>query len=146
MKNYFLFFLAALFPAVLFSQTYRTEFTYDFAGNRISRKVIILSAAPPQMAAPDDDPVTPLQESRAKCLITISPNPTKGMLGIEIGNGGDQDLHSIYVYTSAGALLQKKQYSGNGRTAVDLSGQPTGVYLLVIASGNEKAEYKIIKE
>lgn len=143
MKNYFLFFLAVLFPVALFSQTYRTEFTYDYAGNRIGRKVIVLAAAPAQMA-PAPDPVAPLQENQGKCRISISPNPTKGMLGIEFSNGGDEDLHRIYVYTSAGALLKKNQY--NGSTFVDLSGQPAGVYFLLIATQDEKTEYKIIKQ
>lgn len=145
MKNYLLFLLTVLFPAALFSQTYSVEYMYDYAGNRVSRKVITLKS-PVVRAAASTEEIAPLQEKRGKCLFTISPNPTKGLLGIHISNGEEEDLHRIEVYTSAGSLLRKTEYSGNGSTDVNLSAEPSGVYFLIITTGNERAEYKIIKQ
>lgn len=74
--------------------------------------------------------------------ITITPNPTRGIIRAEGLNLSGQG--SINVYNALGELIYWKELSAgegtpiiNGTTEIDLSMQPKGIYLLKIISGED---------
>lgn len=144
-----IYLLVCLLVAVLFSVTVHAqaalEFTYDDSGNRLTRGLIHLKSATipadstlaQQMKKPLEDQVG-LQKTR------IYPNPTKGMLRIDFPSLTDQDA-TIKVYDPSGRLIVQKSAISSGNE-VDLSAYPSGFYIMIIHIGQEKKEWKIIKE
>lgn len=139
----------ALLVVVLFSASVQAQtsfrFTYDDSGNRVSRAVISLKSASitsdtlqaKQAKKPLEDQVG-LQKTR------IYPNPTKGLLRIEFPGLAEQGT-SIRVFDSNGRLIIQKT-GAETENELDLSAYPPGFYILTIRSGQEKKEWKIIKE
>jgi hypothetical protein len=123
--------------------TYR--FGYDDAGNRETRAVILLKnagiVADTLQAKQAEKPLEDLIDTRA---IKIYPNPTKGLLRIEFPALWDQET-TIRVYEPSGRQIVQKRAISSGNE-VDLSSYPSGTYIMLIHSGQEKKEWKIIKE
>ncbi|MDP2891411.1 MAG: T9SS type A sorting domain-containing protein [Bacteroidota bacterium] len=141
--------LALLLSLVLFSATAPAQpkygFTYDASGNRLTRAVVLLKSATicvdtlqvKQAEKPLNDQIG-LQKTR------IYPNPTKGLLLIDFPELSNAES-TISVFDPSGKLIVKKSAISNGNE-VDLSAHPPGFYIMVIHIGQEKKEWKIIKE
>lgn len=144
----FLFFLILLggsvFCGVLnaHAQT-KISFGYDFSGNRIDRKVILLANKSVSIAQGDQQKEE-LEELLGDQEIRIYPNPTKGLLKIDFPSLSETRA-SLRVHDSKGRLLISKQAQETGNE-LDLSAYPPGFYILLIQAGTEKREWKIIKE
>lgn len=76
--------------------------------------------------------------------IRIYPNPTKGLLRIDIPNLDGANI-TLDVFDSHGRLLIRKDAQAIGNQ-LDLSAYPTGMYILLIRTETDKQEWKIIKE
>ncbi|HPM02251.1 MAG TPA: T9SS type A sorting domain-containing protein [Candidatus Cloacimonadota bacterium] len=145
MKHIFtwVLFLVALFPCVTNAQT-MFEFTYNESGHRELREVILLKSA----KANQDTMISKQTEMPLACEIglqelLIFPNPTNGIVRIEIPLL-DSEAY-IRVYDSNGkAIIQKTTYEPS--SGINLSGEPSGIYILSIRIGSNKKEWKIIKE
>lgn len=144
-----IYLLACLLVAVLFSANAHAQtnygFTYDASGNRLTRAVILLKSA----TIPGDT----LQAKKAEKMLEdqiglqktrIYPNPTKGMLRVDFPELTDQGA-TIRVYDPSGRLIVQKPAISIGND-VDLSAHSPGFYIMVIHIGQEKKEWKIIKE
>jgi len=121
------------------------EFTYDASGNRLTRAVILLKSA----TIPGDS----LQAKKTEKIVDdeiglqktrIFPNPTKGKLSIEFPELSNEES-TICVYDPNGRQIVKKSAVSTGNE-VNLSSYPPGFYIMVIHIGQEKKEWKIIKE
>lgn len=77
-----------LIQSTAFAQ--KISYAYDLAGNRISR-TIILSAAPQK--APAEEQSEPFIEQFEQREIKIFPNPTKGILIVEVNGGNTEEQH-----------------------------------------------------
>ena len=66
---------------LLNAQTYETTYTYDYAGNRTSRKTIILNLLSEDKSAYAED-IKDVEDIFGNGKITVSPNPTAGALYI----------------------------------------------------------------
>jgi hypothetical protein len=77
--------------------------------------------------------------------VLIYPNPTKGVLAVEIRNKNPQIQHQLTVLNLNGSIIFQKSHIGD-YTQIDLSSQPKGVYLLRISSQDSFITWKIIKE
>ena len=134
--------LLLLFPLLCHAQG-SVGYSYDAAGNRISRTIILSrNMAKKQARAVKDKEYTDILSQRN---ISISPNPTKGMVKITITGLRESDDCAMSVYTLKGQTLKKLSVSGEV-TTIDLSGQPDGIYLLDITINGEKTSWKIIKK
>jgi len=71
----------------------------------------------------------------------IYPNPTTGIVNMQFGEKPESDFW-ISVYNSSGALISKINVEGQEQ-AIDLSGNPPGIYLIKIDQKNSKT-YKVI--
>lgn len=125
-------------------------FSYDNAGNRISRSIrnIILESnnirTKSRGVSELKDEPQPQTEMLTENKITVYPNPTKGRLAIDISNLDFTLENTIQGYTSSGQLVVSRKITSE-RTEIDLANQPDGLYLIYITLGNEKSVWKIIK-
>jgi hypothetical protein len=138
MKQLLLFFV--LFAGFTLSAQ-NVTYNYDAAGNRTER-IIALSASPQLRSSAE---TTPLEDILDEKKIKIYPNPTKGMLAVEIMDFNNEAKGEYTIHDMAGKLIQRQE-AVSGRTTFDLSGQPTGIYLLRIKLNNEILTWKIVKE
>ena len=136
-------------PGLVYSQTVDYGFGYDASGNRTSRWVIrIRSAKIPKdslsLTSPKKTESEVFKEMLDNKEVTIYPNPTKGLLTVEIPlSNNDQariTLHDVQGRT----LMEFKNVSTT--TQIDLSGQPPAIYLLRIFINNKPMTWKIIKQ
>lgn len=143
--------LACLLVGVLLTENSyaqsKIEFGYDDNGNRDSRKVIVLNTKsatiPPDSLLAKKD-IIPLNDKVGLQRTMIYPNPTKGMLRIDFPDLGDQ-LPIIRAYDQSGRLIVQKTALSLGNE-IDLTAYPPGFYMMVIQIGQEKKDWKIIKE
>ena len=75
--------------------------------------------------------------------ITISPNPSQGIVYIDQRNHSDK--LKIKVLNSSGKLILKKK-SKTQLTKLDLHQFEKGAYVIIIANGRNTSSHKIIKE
>jgi hypothetical protein len=77
--------------------------------------------------------------------ITISPNPTKGVVNFSLICSEPELVYSIY--SSVVAVLASDTKVNQGRdVSIDFSAYPTGVYFVSFLCNGELKTYKIIKE
>ncbi|MDP4276598.1 MAG: T9SS type A sorting domain-containing protein [Bacteroidota bacterium] len=134
--------LLALLP-IGFCTAQTIAYTYDAAGNRISRVYVVnLRSATIHTSPPDSvevkAPLGPLN-------ITVYPNPTKGTLVIDVIGLKEGETVQLLLFDPQGRQLLRGQGTA-GSTRLDLSAYPTGWYLLRAIKKSEKIEFKIIKE
>ena len=148
--------IALLAMASLKSFAQDIEYYYDAAGNRTVRKVI--PPEPPAQAVAESDSDTTFYNSEeneaepevyedllAEKQLRIYPNPTRGKLAIEIVNYNLGVNGSIQVFDMSGRLV-KNITNLSESMEVDITNEPAGSYIMIIVIGNEKSEWKIIKQ
>jgi len=127
-------------------------YTYDAAGNRISR-IILLTVQSMQKSAKTDTTdllqekqiSQPSEDKIGDAKVTIYPNPTKGLLLIEMQDI-TVDIPTVgKLYSLSGTLLLNQPLKTFPAT-LDLSGYANGIYILVIESGSQSGKWRIIKE
>lgn len=77
--------------------------------------------------------------------IKISPNPTKGVLRVELLNCKEQITGNIAVYSLSGTKVAYCPIVNN-MADVDISSSVSGIYVLRINVGESSSSWKIIKE
>ena len=116
------------------------HYGYDQAGNRISREIIFPSKSP----ALAKKMLSHYSETISGKTLRIYPNPTRGLLKVELSGLGDDDSCDVRLYNTSGQQLFS---SANPSTAtIDITSQPQGVYYLNIVINDEKTVWKIIKK
>ncbi|MDP3912945.1 MAG: T9SS type A sorting domain-containing protein [Bacteroidota bacterium] len=122
------------------------KFTYDASGNRLTRAVILLKSATipvdtlqaKQVEKPLDDQIG-LQKTR------IYPNPTKGLLRIDLPALTEQEATISLHDTNGRLIIQQPAIELNNE--LNLTVYPSGVYIMIIQIGqNDRKEWKIIKQ
>lgn len=142
MKKIFVVILFAFMQLPSFAQ-YELGYTYDAAGNRIKRE-LLLGKSQTRAKRGLNEFQDNYTDRLDKQLIKISPNPTHGIIRVHIDRYSNDEQYVISVYTVGG---EQVFYSGmvEETTDVDLSGRPNGIYLLKIANANNSITWKIIK-
>ncbi len=122
----------------------KITYTYDNAGNRIKREIII---SPKGISRSEDkEPaIQPVSDMLADKDIKIHPNPTTGMLKVEITNYESNDLGNIYVYSINGHVITHSKISSHV-TDIDISNSPNGIYLLNIQLNGNSTTWRVIKQ
>ena len=139
MKKTILLFIIGLTGLISFGQTY-VSFGYDAAGNRTSRTIAMAKSA-----YVEGNVTEVFEETLEELSFKLYPNPTKGVLNVEIENFTDGTNASISVFDLQG----RQVYNNNNASptnAVDLSGQSPGTYILILKAGDKTSEWKIVKE
>lgn len=142
----FLIFLITVLVSVhgLSGQTTFT-FTYDDSGNRTDRTILLKkSTVITDTAAFMQQQVQEISENLGGHTIKNYPNPTRGILNIEIPQAIEEKA-LLRCYTLNGKMILET-YVNNQNTIVDLNNQPAGIYILTIIIGDRKKDWKIIKD
>lgn len=134
-----LLFLSLLTLSIAFYAQNKVGFTYDNVGNRSKRAIIISSRS-----AKFELPIS-YEESFTKEKLLIYPNPTKGILFIQIENFTEDTSGNIEIFSMSGALV----YTGkiiSDNFSINIDDKPSGVYIMSINLNGENSSRKIIKE
>jgi hypothetical protein len=119
------------------------SYAYDYAGNRISRKIVLLGSNPSHVKKTADPATT--EEKLGDRVIKVFPNPTKGALAIDINGGNEKDELRIIVFDANGKQLLNKKIEA-GTTPVNMGSYPVAYYILRVQAGERMTEFKIIKQ
>jgi hypothetical protein len=117
------------------------EYAYDNAGNRIRREIILSSST---RGLSQEQVFKPYIEKSESCEITISPNPTEGILMLRI-TGMEAIDGQAGIYGIDGSLLYRTTITAATQT-LNLSSYPNGVYILRLTLKGETKNWKIIKK
>ena len=140
------------------------QFSYDNSGNMTSR-VIYIPTPPTTPATQAENPADPVNQNNetdntdttevkkpevfidqlGNQDIKFYPNPTQGKLAVEISNYDLNAKGKIQVFDMGGRLVQNISNLSQ-QLEVDISNEPAGSYIMVIVIGQEKSEWKIIKQ
>ena len=85
------------------------------------------------------------EEELSETKVTIYPNPTKGVLKVDISGVEKFENAQISLYDLTGKLLQ--QWAGISQSnTIDLSERTPGMYIMQVAYNGKISSWKIIKE
>jgi len=135
-------FIASACIQLLYGQN-KVTFGYDNAGNRISRTISLLKSAPTSES--EDEPPVIYSEMLSDIEIKIYPNPTHGLLKVEICNLPEKQTAEVSLYDLSGRLITHRK-TVDVSTEIDLSGQSDGIYVMKITAGEYQTEWRIIKK
>ena len=68
---------------------------------------------------------------KTESSISVSPNPTSGLVNVVVDGEGFSDNSFIWIYNTTGIMMDYMRWDGN-TTTVDLSSYQNGMYVLVI--------------
>lgn len=141
----FLFLITILASGAAYAQT-SYQYTYDNSGNRLTRTVILLkSATIPNDSLTAKELKKPIEDQVGLQKARIYPNPTKGLLRIDLPFLAEMEA-VIRVHDPSGRLVIQ-QTAVEMNNELNLSSYPYGIYILSIQVGQDnRKEWKIIKE
>lgn len=116
------------------------RYTYDSAGNRVSREIIIGVAGdePQDIAASLIDVV-------ASKAVRIYPNPTDGNLTISIDDYEESDQASFVIYDLSGIIVYNSEATEQA-SSIDISSCQPGIYILSININGNLSSWRVIKK
>lgn len=121
----------------------KIKYTYDDAGNRLTRKKEIVVQT--RGALNNEEEPSVYEEELSETKVTIYPNPTKGVLKVDISGVEKFENAQISLYDLTGKLLQ--QWAGISQSnEIDLSERTPGMYIMQIVYNGNTSSWKIIKE
>ena len=149
MNKLFFFILCILTfdPFILKGQT--ITYDYDDSGNRIKKYIVLLSKGSDSNETFQKDTVLTEQEKIVdevnKVKVTIYPNPTQGLLNVELTGIGTDENFGYQLYSQTGVLLMYIKSTGNP-FSIDFSSYPTGIYILILINKESRSEWKVFKK
>jgi len=84
-------------------------------------------------------------DALSETLITIYPNPTRGLLTVKIANMPQHSASSLTLFDMQGKVITQQQSLAE-ENKLDISAQPVGTYIMRIAVGDEDVSWKIVKQ
>ena len=136
-----------LLPILLLTEIINAQkvtFVYDTAGNRTSRTIDMSKQSTAKSKSSEQpEPIT--EQLNSERQLKIYPNPTKGILAVEIIGGDSDEIATLTLFNMKGTQLQLKQTNG-GRTEIDMTIYPESTYILKIQLSDKTIDYKIIKQ
>lgn len=120
------------------------SFTYDASGNRLVRSITLLKSASIENKDTLANNQLTFEDLIGNRPVKIYPNPTKGLLKVEIPFT-DEPSATLKIFSLQGGLVISKDVN-SVFTEIDLSNQPAGMYILRIGIMELTSEWKIIKD
>ena len=137
-----------LLPFLSFGQE-KIGYAYDAAGNRMKRELVLPvrhSKSKQRTAKPAS---SDFSDQFTGHTVTITPDPTSGMVRVRLSRLSATDRCTVAAYTSQGAEVYTASSATDGSDVdlqVDLSHQPAGVYLLKITVNDHTSTWKITQK
>jgi hypothetical protein len=94
-----------------------------------------------ELLAPHKQVVSVTENAWENLSLTVSPNPTQGILNLVNQTGTPETFH-VSITDLNGKILLTQEFTQNCQW--DLSSLPAGIYLLKASDGNRQANQKII--
>lgn len=150
MKQFLLTLFCVLAPVLLYAQS-EINYSYDSAGNRVERNVIMLksiakSASAGENVSNERVDTNAFEDEFNERKISIYPNPTSGNLAINISGANLSSSCIAQVYNIIGKKLMELPVQMNNVTKLNMNNLPASTYLLILIFDSEKLTYKIIKQ
>lgn len=120
------------------SQTVR--YKYDLSGNINYREIIELKST----RAKSDTIIAPAVIEDNQLEVKIYPNPTKGILKVEIKGYQENEVLRFRLYDISARLLMDKSTT-NAINNFDLSSFSNGIYILQMERHKKASSWRIIK-
>lgn len=148
-----------LYSSLLYSQT-GAYVSYGYVGGNRTNRIIVFPPTPPgtnarltsDTTAQDTTAITQLTETGKiyievfeKRNISIYPNPTKGVLAVEISNAGDINNISLQLYDLQGKQIYNEA-NFKGKSEINFINSPAGAYALKIIIEGKEIVWNIIKQ
>ncbi len=129
----------------------RFSYTYDASGRVTMRTIVLSSSASSRRSGksekpslPSENESVPFSDRLGTWQVTVHPNPTQGMLLVEVAGESDATLQ-LAVYSLEGERLFAQQGTEK-LTEIDLSVCPQGTYILCVSVDGQNRNYKIVKQ
>lgn len=117
------------------------EISYDAAGNRITRKVMMLNMS---KGGSYGDSTYYLDRMNA-IQMKVYPNPTTGKVFVEMFEAEEIGKSVVRVYDNQGKRMYENTNKGSF-VEVDMSSFPSGYYIVDLWVKEEHTTWKIIKK
>jgi hypothetical protein len=122
------------------------EYTYDAAGNRIKKEFIISGStnSPGSTSFRNKESLTDKIDSIS---VKIFPNPTQGIVNLQIDNTSIEDYSSttIKVIDISGSILYENRKVGQN-VKIDFENFSNGIYILQLQNNENISNWRIIKQ
>ena len=142
MKKYII--IVSFLLAGLMVHAQEIEYSYDDAGNRIQRKVLVQRS---NAESSENEVASQMEDKKGAYSFVLAPNPTTGEFTVT----ADPTFmllegKKLWIHAMNGQLLKELDFSETTRK-IDLSGLASGSYLVrLTASGGYRNEWRVIKE
>jgi len=148
--------LANLLVGTVTAFTQTIEYKYDLAGNRYLRQVVTLEKITPTDTSntPADtnqtnntlhNTATKATETYGKTTVSVFPNPTPGVVQIEVTGEMPQTQVTMQVFNLTGKTIVT-QLLRESSAKINLSGSPSGEYILKISWSGQTKEWVLVKQ
>lgn len=146
-KNIIIPLFILLLSASAVAQNTIVHFAYDGNGNRIIRSLSVRKTE--ENGKPIDSLKTfehriRVMDTLGQASLALYPNPTQSQLTVEL-QGLDSDMVNAIIVSAAGAIVEQTSFA-DGTHVFDLSGLPSGIYLLQLSTPKVSQTWKIIKK
>jgi len=120
-------------------------YTYDPAGNRVQRSVLIVGFGKREdTTATEEAPPLPDELSDGHS-IKAYPNPTNGLLHVAVSAGLLEEGPGRYwFYDLSGRTLREGSIT-ESMVTLNLSSEAQGVYVLRVMAGGRKEEWRVVR-
>lgn len=153
LKSFLLSFLLFFTEIILAQNSLPIEYIYDAAGNRTIRQVVTIRSSSDSTVKQAKKGTTDYNETNTpyftahvqSLLLHVYPNPTRGLVVCEVQDIPDNTDYTMRLLDSRGRRLIEQSGQGS-RIEIDLSGKPSGFYILELTIGEEHSSMKIIKQ
>ena len=126
------------------AQTRSVQFTYDSAGNRTGRAIVLASAPKSRGIVADSVKTEVYTDIFAEFQLQVYPNPTHGELKIELHGLPDGEIYHLLIVSTSGKVIIDRHTSDNP-TIADLTKCPAGIYVMRIQYKDYTKDFKIIR-
>ena len=140
-----------LYSLTGFSQS--VSFTYDAAGNRLTRSLTILKITNNNTSENNDHFKLSAQTTLSvnepitinDLLVSISPNPNGGKFEVKIDNFSPNTIVDIYLHSIEGKLVYENN-KAKSVNSINISTRENGTYILTVLVNGTKETWKVIKQ
>ena len=134
---------------IIHAQSTQFDYTYDQAGNRTQRNMVVLKVGEPdteaeerQQTSNDTSGAEPLQ--LAEGSISVFPNPTRGLVQVEFTKE-NASLNRLRITDQTGRVMWDKK-DLVGPQELNFSEFSSGLYFITVHRNGATHRFKVIKE
>lgn len=129
------------------AQNVTVNFEYDENGNR-TRRYIELKKVEENGKSLDTEEtegwLAEVSETMQGAELSIYPNPTSGLLNVNIASTENSTSFHLTLSTLSGTIIEERSSAG-GHTQLDISQLAQGMYLLTVSTPGERRVWKVVK-